>query len=483
MAHLGWLDDDGIYAVTAKALAEGQGYVLTHVPGTPPQTKYPPLYPLYLSLWWGGGFPALLGAQVALLPVLAALAWGWWRRQGFGVGVCAAMAGFLVLNPFSVVLGLSLMSEVLFTCLLLASVLCRRRAVVSGVLAGLAYLTRVVALPLLAAAPLSYWLKGDRRAALRFVLGMAPFIAAWYGWRHAHRSYSPDSVAAYYTDYVGLWLASMTWADVPALLYKNASALLAAMSGLFTFGGGEGEIATLVFRLFSFASIAGCVRMVRRNGGDALVFYGAGLAALLVIWNYPPHERFVWPLLPLLLAGFAAEMTNFSALAVQSFRAGRRTAAVVLSLGAGCLVAVAAGRNAVALWRDLPAGFTAEVHAGPAREAASLWLREHVDRRAKVAAWNGAQTYFDTGLRGYTPRVPTLLFYRDDRAGFTAYFRALPEFARANRLSYILVTPDDFRGHLSVGEAAQVKASLALRKDLTRLYNNGGFVIYRVEPR
>ena len=44
--------DDGIYVSTAKALAEGKGYRLINLPDSPTQTKYPPLYPIFLALIW-----------------------------------------------------------------------------------------------------------------------------------------------------------------------------------------------------------------------------------------------------------------------------------------------------------------------------------------------------------------------------------------------------------------------------------------------
>src|SRR5262245_1204078 len=50
--RFGGYHDDGIYATTAKALATGQGYRIISLPSEPAQTKYPPLYPLLLSLIW-----------------------------------------------------------------------------------------------------------------------------------------------------------------------------------------------------------------------------------------------------------------------------------------------------------------------------------------------------------------------------------------------------------------------------------------------
>ena len=44
--------DDSIYLSSAKALAQGQDYVIPSFPGTPRQTKYPILYPYLLSWIW-----------------------------------------------------------------------------------------------------------------------------------------------------------------------------------------------------------------------------------------------------------------------------------------------------------------------------------------------------------------------------------------------------------------------------------------------
>ena len=48
----GTFHDDGIYLVTAKSLAEDHGYRIISIPGEPPQTKYPILFPWLVSLVW-----------------------------------------------------------------------------------------------------------------------------------------------------------------------------------------------------------------------------------------------------------------------------------------------------------------------------------------------------------------------------------------------------------------------------------------------
>src|SRR5260370_30333334 len=49
---MGMFHDDGIYAVTAKALATGRGYRIVSLPTEIAQTKYPILFPALLAVVW-----------------------------------------------------------------------------------------------------------------------------------------------------------------------------------------------------------------------------------------------------------------------------------------------------------------------------------------------------------------------------------------------------------------------------------------------
>ena len=64
----GLSEDDSIYLSSARALADGHGYVLESVPGAPPATKYPVLYSWLLSwVWrWQPTFPANLKLALGL---------------------------------------------------------------------------------------------------------------------------------------------------------------------------------------------------------------------------------------------------------------------------------------------------------------------------------------------------------------------------------------------------------------------------------
>ena len=78
----GLFHDDGIYVVTARALAEGQGYRIISLPESPPQTKYPILFPWLLSLVWrlAPSFPDNL-LLLRMVPLASTVVWLWlsWR--------------------------------------------------------------------------------------------------------------------------------------------------------------------------------------------------------------------------------------------------------------------------------------------------------------------------------------------------------------------------------------------------------------------
>jgi hypothetical protein len=97
LPHLGAYHDDGIYWVTAKSLATGQGYRQTHLPGEPFQTKYPPVYPVMLAPAWWTPDPenVALALTWMTLPVFLVLSWLLLRRLAFSPLAAAAMTALV----------------------------------------------------------------------------------------------------------------------------------------------------------------------------------------------------------------------------------------------------------------------------------------------------------------------------------------------------------------------------------------------------
>jgi len=83
----GLWQDDAVYVVTARSLAEGSGYRHLEMPQQPLQTKYPPLFPALLAvvfrLWddWPANLPALHAVTAVSGAVFVLLAWWYLARR------------------------------------------------------------------------------------------------------------------------------------------------------------------------------------------------------------------------------------------------------------------------------------------------------------------------------------------------------------------------------------------------------------------
>src|SRR5271155_438307 len=104
--YFGLTQDDTIYFSSAKALADGHGYVLPSVPETPRATKFPFLYPWILSwVWrWNPSFPAnvpdAVGVTVAFGLAYVALAFSFLRRlQDVGSAEALLLTAFCAFQP------------------------------------------------------------------------------------------------------------------------------------------------------------------------------------------------------------------------------------------------------------------------------------------------------------------------------------------------------------------------------------------------
>ena len=171
MPHLGLHQDDALYLVGAKSLAEGRGYRIDSLPGSPFQTKYPPVTSLLLAPVWkfGPAFPANLPLMTlitwAMLPLCLLVMRAVFRDFGFGPREVWLFTLAAAWHPMIGLLSTAIMSDLLFLALFAGSLLIAERAMrkemtaaafLAGVLGGLAYLTRTAALPLLITGPLCF---------------------------------------------------------------------------------------------------------------------------------------------------------------------------------------------------------------------------------------------------------------------------------------------------------------------------------------
>jgi hypothetical protein len=200
---VGFLHDDGVYALSGQALAQGKGYTLLNVPGVPWQVKYPILYPLILSLGWLAeprfpqNLPLLQGITIAFAVLAIPLLYAYLRQakqtaKGLALLICLLVAA----NFHYMLYATSLMSEApYFFWSLLALWLVetgeanpsRQRLAWIILVSALAFHTRTIGLTLIAAIFMTLALRKQwKNAALYLgITGLLTFIP-WGVWAKLH---------------------------------------------------------------------------------------------------------------------------------------------------------------------------------------------------------------------------------------------------------------------------------------------------------
>ncbi|MCC6365952.1 MAG: glycosyltransferase family 39 protein [Bryobacterales bacterium] len=306
----GTYNDDGVYMVTAKALAEGKGYRIISLPSEIPQTKYPVLFPLLLSGIWrlAPDFPSNV-PLLKLLPLTAAFAWfflSWLllRNEGASPSLAASLCLLTAGSAWVVYMSNAMLSETLFAALTTASLLFLRRAerqpnwrdvLLGAFFAALAFHTRSAGAALLMAAPFLLVSKRLLRHAVLFSAVAAALCLPWLLWI-ASNSSLPTANAAYYSNsnYQG-WniLMNFTWFQKIHILSLNAL-MVFLTPGLLA--GLPMSLASLIpAALAGGAVFAGIFRAER----SILPAFLSAYLALVLCWAWGPLRLLV-PLLPML---------------------------------------------------------------------------------------------------------------------------------------------------------------------------------------
>jgi hypothetical protein len=192
-------EDNASYVLLAKAIATGQGYADVNLPGAPPHTQYPPLFPLLLSpIFYLYGYNFMLMRLLVMVLGLGAVYLTYRVFSASSGKRAGALAAVLVGTNFQI---LFFMGEILtelpylfFSLLalyLLSKVPSGERGSLFAAIVGVAaaYLTKSIGMTLAVAAVLallaiavtsgSHELRSGLKKFLYFaVLGFAPF-AIW----------------------------------------------------------------------------------------------------------------------------------------------------------------------------------------------------------------------------------------------------------------------------------------------------------------
>ena len=486
MPHFGHLHDDSIYFVCAKSLAEGRGYRILSLPAEPYQTKYPPLWPLALATIWklDPHFPENLRWGMALawtmLPAFVGLAWWWFQRAGFGSGVSAGLCVVIALSPCAIVLSAGLMSDLVFSVALLAAVLgidsaegSNGWAAVAGLLAGAAYLIKTAALPLIVARPLWLALRKKWRAAALMFGAMLPAVAGWMLWSRAHMLHARDLVSLYYTDYLGYQVLNVTWRDLPVVMWKNLDGVLAGIAELLIFDLGKTPLGMHLARFLAIVVIAGTVRLARLRGMTVYHWFAVMYTGILLVWHFPPNNRFLLPLFSLLLAGLYTEAANLAGVIRSAWVGGlpNRVVAVAIVTGIASVAVFGVVSNARATFRGIPGIINQHREVLASNRAAFAWIGQHT-HAGNFYAYDDPVFYLYTGRHAASLPVAPQPFYREDREAILRPFRAMSEFAREQNIAYFLFTAADFHRDLPDAERSEVRRILASDPSLETVYRS-----------
>ena len=316
---LGLFHDDGIYAVVAKAIYQGDGYRIISLPESPPQTKYPFLYSYLLSWLWAlnpnfpGNILLLKALNIVVLVGIFFLSVALYRRFFPAANVAALIFGVLVgTNPILFTFTDYVVSDLLFVLLALAALYSSYRPATTkvpilAVLGGMACLTRLAAAPLVFAGAVRTFLSRGWRGVLYFTAIVLLLIAPWFVWVLSHSAESPLTLFHYYNAYdfaaagsqgIGEWFSRHR-----PIVLGNAHYLLDAFYLLYLLP----LMPWLIPFVVVFTAI-GSAGTLRREDAFAWAFFLSSIA-LLLLWPFHPG-RYLAPLVPfiilLLFRGMAA---------------------------------------------------------------------------------------------------------------------------------------------------------------------------------
>jgi hypothetical protein len=492
MPQLGYFGDDTIYLVTAKSLATGSGYRILNLPGAPIQTKYPPLYPLLLSSLWkiSPTFPANLPLMAfsswLMVPLLLILSWRTFVEMGLSAIHAGILCGLLSVSWSTLWFGVNLMPELLFTSLVLATTLLadsKRHwllTVAAGLLAGITFLVKAAALPLLLTSPLLYALKRRYSSAGLFIGCMLPSVMGWMWWATTHRVPSADRTWTYYTDYLGYQMLNVHLSDYPLVLTTNLVILCRSCGELLSVPGLHGWLGYLPPYLAAALALCGTFLLATRKGITHYMAFAPGLVMLLLPWHYPPQPRFLVPLLPLLVAGMSYSLFEGARLiTTERARLIRMMAWSAVLAFAMFLPLIAT--TYIAAFSAIARNIDSERERRASIQPFYTWVRCNTSLDSLFMANKDGVLYLYTGRPAIRFRITPISFYREDVGGITSQWGEIYRFATLNNVQYFLSTESDFIQD-DYSECARTAVSSVLA-DSTRfrlMQRTNGFSVYEV---
>jgi len=488
--RFGRYHDDTIFVTTAKALATGQGYRIISMPYEPVQVKYPPFYPFLLSLVWRvhPQFPENVTAMM-LLSILATvsflgLSWKYLVNEGYASRWQALLiVALAAINWRVLVLGTTVYSEMLYASLSVGGLSLAERygkgrkgwisGIGSGVLMGLAFLTRTSGVVLLIAVACYYVLHKQSWKRFVPVIVGGLFVLGWVGWCYAHSPTAASQGTAYYAstsylhDFYAVIAEEQALSDssrlvaFSSIVATNFLMLILMSVPMVSLGldydwiqGSGGDFFLIRFGLILFAFIFLARGFMRRRSSEFRLvhLYVVSYLALHVVWPYTSYDRFLMPLLPFLLLFWIAELAALTPLLRNNLTSGRLAtviSAACIGLVLLALIGVALHNYGSGIRRSLASASLRKI-AKPTTSGdaqAIRWIAANTDASDVLVCYQDLLYYLYTGrkaARSYLGRASVSV--EDPETAGSEQSKLVLRVINENNGRYLIVTLSDYEG-------------------------------------
>jgi hypothetical protein len=471
--------DDSIYVTAAKSLATGEGYRMISLPQPVAQILIPPFYPFLLSIIWrlNPHFPENL-VWMMLLSVIATM-WFLWQSWRYLITnryathwQALAVVTLTAINWRMMSLSTGIISEVLFAALSLAALHIAERygderttwktGALLGLLAGLVFLTRTSGLALLASITFYYLYRRQlKRAAIPVFITLV-FVVGWFGWCYLNRSSVGGEHASYYAGYssgiadtIGRLqrLNGDPWSIVyMKIIETNALGLLLVWAPLQSLGlRATIPTATLIpLILIAFSLVIfGFVREIR-NGIRLLEVYCVIYLGLHLVVPGHSYERYVMPVVPLLLFFLVRELSVISSrlrAAVSSrYSVFTKAAASVIGLlliGAAGLVSYSNATGIYHLLND-----TRSRVASDQDKKTFDWIKSNTEPESVLICFGDLKYFLYTGrktVRSISVNILDLTVYQQGEPDANQMANVFQNIVYQNHGDYLILNSSDFQ--------------------------------------
>lgn len=516
-SFFGFSHDDTLYFSSAKAIAEGHGYILPSLPGTPSASKYPILYPWILSwVWrWNPSFPANISSAVALNLVfgvaylLAAFAF-LRRTPGFSDAIALILAAVCALNPRVLFLSANLMADIPFAAFALGACVVAARVneeeakssatVWCGILTGLSILIRTMGIPIAAGLFLAICLRSGWRKASVFAACVAPFVGALL-WRSMFLTPQMPSAGAnscaqswrtmwlYYTSYVGFWKADVVshgvfWQTVASNL--RSVVLQPGMYFVKLTFIRPTVLALVLVLVLSAIAIRGMFRLADSARWQPIHF-ALGFSILpILIWDYSVMDRFLIPFFPLFCAAICIEVRQIVWQVRNSpTRKGsgvERKLAVVFLCAAGAVLlwgVEVSWRGEIGSIKKISESRGARLEE---KRAAYAWLEKKTAPNSRILAYEDASAFLYSGRQGLRPAIFSAAgVYRPEV--LSSELACIVSSAKPLGANYWVMSDDDFASEWEPASSRALEKEREMERTLGPLFRSehGGVRIYKLD--